>query len=139
MSSLPKNFTVTESEELIKRVPAKFYGKLRSLFVVLSDDLARSRFKSAKKSSGSAGSAAATNESDSEADEDEPPAPPVPAVLPGQSTSTSQSSSSRKRPPSPHSATNKKSNKKSSKWALNEPIDFWVFSNDFSFILLALL
>ena len=111
--SLPKNFTVTESEELIKRVPAKFYGKLRSLFVVLSDDLARSRFKSAKKSSGSA---AATNESDSEADEDEPPAPPVPAVLPGsQSTSTSQSSSSRKRPPSPHSATNKKSNKKSSK------------------------
>lgn len=99
---LPKNFTVTELEELIKRVPTKFYGKLRSLFVVLSDDLARSHLKSAKKS---AGGEAANNESDVEVNEDEPPV--LAAALPGSQPTTSQStSSSRKRPPSPHNPSN---------------------------------
>ena len=61
---LPTNFSEPELEDLIERIPPKFIGKLRSLFVVLPDDLARLRKKaqgrSASGATGATGASGAT-------------------------------------------------------------------------------
>ena len=100
---LPTNFSEPELEELIKKVPLKFIGKLRSLFVVLPDDLARIRKKNLEDSASapaSAQSAPARAQSSSSADETDEEANArvvvtVPEIVP---------SSNRKRPPSPQAS-----------------------------------
>ena len=54
--SLPSNFTKSELDDLLPRIPARFHGKLRSLFVVISDDMLRPQHK-AQGSRGGAGEA----------------------------------------------------------------------------------
>jgi hypothetical protein len=97
---LPTNFSVPELEEIIQKVPAKFVGRLRSLFVVLPDDLARAklRAKEPKNKKTESVEQAETNESAS------PPPNPAPGVQSGSHTN-------RKRPPSPAASTTSRKNK----------------------------
>ena len=82
---LPSDFPAPDLEELIKRVPFKLIGRLRDLFVVLSDDLARLHRKNSSDKSEGTNEASASNEPEgSSASETAPPA-----------------FNSRKRPPSP--------------------------------------
>ena len=107
VKSLPKNFTAQESEDLVQRVPAKFIGKLRSLFVVLSDDLARSRPK--PPSNVPAGAAGQPNEdADESVGSDQGNGAPV-------AVAESSQTNSRKRPPSPSAAGHRKSKKNNTK------------------------
>ena len=103
---LPTNFSEPELEELIKKIPYKFIGKLRSLFVVLPDDLARLRRKAPEASASDPGQSTSgsrkSGTSIEEAEEENPrTAATVTEVVPH---------SSRKRPPSP--AASKKSSKR---------------------------
>ena len=97
---LPTNFSVPELEEIIQKVPTKFVGRLRSLFVVLPDDLARAklRAKEPKNKKTESVEQAETNESAS------PPPNPAPGVQSGSHTN-------RKRPPSPAASTTSRKNK----------------------------
>lgn len=49
VKSLPTNFTEAEAETVYRSVNAKFEGKLRSLFIVLSDDVFRKRLLRASR------------------------------------------------------------------------------------------
>lgn len=53
--SLPSNFNASEQEKIFREVSPKLYGKLRPLFVVISDDMvkrSRSKGSSTAPSSG---------------------------------------------------------------------------------------
>ena len=111
---LPTNFSKPELEDLIQKIPYKFVGKLRSLFVVLPDDLAR-LLKKAPSASGSgdppltsAPEQAASESSDDDQESTLDPSVPVPVSAP-----PSSAHHSRKRPPSPGALTSKKSSKSS--------------------------
>ena len=56
VKSLPANFSKSERDELLAKVSPRFYGRLRSLFVVISDDMLKPRDKSSGQ--GSSGSSA---------------------------------------------------------------------------------
>ena len=56
VKSLPANFSKSERDELLAKVSPRFYGRLRSLFVVISDDMLKPRDKSGQGSSGSGAS-----------------------------------------------------------------------------------
>ena len=103
IKTLPKNFTAQETKEIIKRIPAKFIGKLRSLFVVLSDDQARSRLRSFKTANPGAS-----------VDTDESVAPDLDAAASGGASGPEAhtSTNTRKRPPSPLTSKKSKKNNK---------------------------
>ena len=45
VSTLPSSFSETEIDELLKRISPKLHGSLKSLLVVVSDDMLKSRPK----------------------------------------------------------------------------------------------
>ena len=51
VSKLPANFSQSEIDELLSRISRGLHGSLQSLFVVVSDDMLRSKEKSTTKSS----------------------------------------------------------------------------------------
>ena len=51
IKNLPTNFTPEEREFIINRVSPKLYGRLRSLFRVISDDMVKRRARPAPKGS----------------------------------------------------------------------------------------
>ena len=68
--SLPTNFTSAETEGIIKYINPKFSGKLRSLFIVLSDDQFRKRLSKFSKARSSGGPRAEASGSSRDADGD---------------------------------------------------------------------
>ena len=65
--SLPSNFNASEQEKILREVSPKLYGKLRPLFVVISDDMVKKR---SKGRSGSGRNAASGNAADGDAEAD---------------------------------------------------------------------
>ena len=55
VKSLPANFTKAELDDLLPRLSPKLHGRLRSLFVVISDDMLRGRVGSLRSRSGTQG------------------------------------------------------------------------------------
>ena len=54
VQSLPTNFTPSELEELLKEIKPKWYGRVKPLFIVLSDDMIKKRRGPKKGNSNSA-------------------------------------------------------------------------------------
>lgn len=74
IKNLPTNFSTDELSTIAKQVPEKLFGQLRSLFVVISDDVIKKRsFKS--------GNTKAKSADQSEASKDEPPPPGKPGKV----------------------------------------------------------
>ena len=48
--TLPVNFSSEELEPILREIKPKWHGKVRSLFIVLSDDMIKKKFKSGPKS-----------------------------------------------------------------------------------------
>lgn len=70
--SLPISFSEAELEPILREIKPKWYGKVRSLFIVLSDDMVKKKFRSRSKpiASGS-GLASATAPDDVDDDDDD--------------------------------------------------------------------
>lgn len=45
VTTLPVSFSPTELESILREVKPKWHGKLRSLFIVLSDDMIKRKFR----------------------------------------------------------------------------------------------
>ena len=92
VKKLPTNFTPEEVEPIVRRINPDLYGRIRSLFVVLSDDMVKKRSakekeKPARQATTSAPAAAPdASVTDQSSDEDEsapdPPGDTTPAPPP---------------------------------------------------------
>lgn len=111
VQKLPTNFSAAEVEPILKRINPDLAGKIRSIFVVLSDDqfrksLRKTRTRSNPQQAPPTQGAEAEEESETEDDEEaqddpeanqaQPPAPPNPPVPPVVASGSKPVSSSRK-------------------------------------------
>ena len=101
--SLPSNFNASEQEKILREVSPKLYGKLRPLFVVISDDMvkrSRSKGSSTAPSSGTPPSTSSKSAKGSSGSGSR-----------GKSSSGGKSGRGHKRPPSPIPGGNEKHSK----------------------------
>ena len=99
VKKLPANFTPEEVEPIVRRINPQLHGKIRSLFVVLSDDQVKKRSsKNVPPAPVSAPAEAGSTESSSDEDESTPDAseavPPSVATPPAPPAQTERHSSS---------------------------------------------
>ena len=101
--SLPSNFNASEQEKIFREVSPKLYGKLRPLFVVISDDMVKRSHSKGSSTAPSSGTPPSTSSKSAKGSSG--------SGSQGKGSSGGKSGRGHKRPPSPIPGGNEKHSK----------------------------